>query len=57
MKKPSKRYTCYGTCYCDYTQMHYIHNCIPHNYSHKKKDCSQGKQNMIVCGIIWYIPL
>jgi hypothetical protein len=20
MKKPSKRYTCYGTCYCDHTQ-------------------------------------
>jgi hypothetical protein len=20
MKKPSKRYICYGTCYCDYTQ-------------------------------------
>ncbi len=19
MKKPSKHYTCYGTCYCDYT--------------------------------------
>jgi hypothetical protein len=24
MKKPSKCYTCYGMCYCDYTLMRYV---------------------------------
>jgi hypothetical protein len=36
MKKPSKHYTCYGMCYCDYTQLIMIKE--SHFYVDDKKE-------------------
>ncbi len=52
MKKSSKRYTCYGTCYCDYTHMeamehqgedeYHVLTTMENNHSKNKRKKSTG---------------